>query len=138
MYLTVFDISNSGAIGGYFCVYLGFSLKLSFNLINILRQMKICLLDLMTRLSHNIIHQPARYCCKEQKNYDSIFPFDQSIFLLFFLEKTIALIPYIVFITKLFSLDNFTESTSWITSSSLTVCWEKIDCILHRGSTIIS
>ena len=103
--------------------------------------MKKFLVDLMTRLSHNTIHQTARYCCKERKKlgiHFSIWSIHLSF--LFFWRKLLLsfLIFYILFITKPFSLDTFNESTSWITSNSLTVCWEKVDGKLHRWSTIIS
>ena len=120
----------------FFSVFLYFLTFMFFSFFE--NNMKKFLVDLMTRLSHNTIHQPVRYCWAEQHKLWIHFSF-WSIHLSFsfFLEKTAALIPCILFITKPFSLDTFTKSTSWITSNSLTVCWEKVDGKLHRWSTII-
>ena len=120
----------------FFSVFLYFLTFMFFSFFE--NNMKKFLVDLMTRLSHNTIHQTARYCCKERQKlgiHFSIWLIHLSFFI--FLEKTTALIPYILFITKPFTLDTFNESTSWITSNSLTVCWEKVDGKLHRWSTII-
>ena len=59
--------------------------------------------------------------------------------LLFFYRKTsYVLISYFLLITylvKSFSLYISHKTTSWVTSSCLIVCWEKLDGIIHPSSS---
>ena len=77
------------------------------------------------------------------KNNKAVNPFlflmNPSFFFssLFSEEKFIDFIPYFLFITKSFSLDTSDKTTSWITSSYLTVCYKKVYGKLHPSVTAI-
>ena len=135
------------------CFFLYYLFVLHCMVINILREMKKCPVELMTQLPCNMTHQLVGHWWIRKTNVMNYFSFSMNSFSFpqqlesCFGENYSCWSPYLLFITNSFSFHTYYKTTSWrnstVFNNFMRKCWRNTssaidnndndvpECILH-------